>query len=155
MLYKNVYKNALDTRQNVPLILSKGVKPGPERKEEKRCSQKNSPLPWLGAPRQPLTYLNPFGVRMHLESCWQGFRSWAQKSSFSSHNSPVNTANSVSPQRRINRLPASRPCHGPQRQAQLMRGKTITRHASRRSKMLVLLLNSLMIWDNTTILICD
>lgn len=84
----NIDTNATDSRQYVPLILTNGVKLGPEQQVENRGPWKKS----LWAPRRPLTYLNPFGVRMHLESCWQGFRSWAQKSSFSSHNSPVNMA---------------------------------------------------------------
>lgn len=38
------------------------------------------------------THLYPWGVRMHFESCWHGFSSGAQKSSFSSHSSPVDTS---------------------------------------------------------------
>lgn len=37
------------------------------------------------------THLYPWGVKMHFESCWHGFNSGAQKSSFSSHSSPGKT----------------------------------------------------------------
>lgn len=41
------------------------------------------------------THLYPWGIRMHFESCWHGFSSGAQKSSFSSHSSPVDTSTHV------------------------------------------------------------
>lgn len=43
------------------------------------------------------THLYPWGVRMHFESCWHGFSSGAQKSSFSSHSSPVDKSTHTSP----------------------------------------------------------
>lgn len=50
------------------------------------------------------THLYPWGARMHFESCWHGFSSGAQKSSFSSHSSPVDTSTHTSPKHVQNTL---------------------------------------------------
>lgn len=91
MVHITICKTVTNTRVHMthPLIFGKTVK---LRMVEKTHRSKKPPNPILSStvsPNWPWTYLNPFGVRMHLESCWQGFKSCAQKSSFSSHSSPA------------------------------------------------------------------
>ena len=155
MLYISIYKNPTDTGEYVPFIPSKGVKQGPEKKVKKQVPEE-PPLPTpLGAPRQPLTYLNPFGIRMHLESCWQGFRSWAQKSSFSSHNSPVNMANGVSSQTKVNRLTASRLSGASEVSTACDWGENKSQDTEAEDPKGWLCCYTVRIWGNTTIVICN
>lgn len=147
----NTYESAADAR-GCPLHPEQGC--GGEARKGRGAGQAPGEQPRPVGPTQPGTHLNPLGIRMHLESCWQGFRSWAQKSSFSSHNSPVNMANGVSSQRKLSRLPGSGR-RGPQRLTRLVTGeKNTSQDTKPRSETLVTLPNSLTVWGNTTIAIC-
>lgn len=123
----NIDTNVTDSRQSVPLILTNGVKLGPEGQIENRGSWKKSP-PSPNWEHQGSLWLTWIPL---VSGCtW----SHAGRGSGPGHRSPVSPhtthlltwQNSVSSQGKVNGLPASRLWHGPQTLAQLVMGKRIS-----------------------------